>query len=380
MEKRDYYEVLGVGRDASTDDIKKAYRKLALQYHPDRNPGDTGAEEKFKEATEAYEILRDSDKRARYDKFGHAGLSGTGAGGFEGFGGFDLSDALRAFMRDFGGFGGFEDFFGTGSRSRGGRGKRGMRGNDLQVRLKLKLSEVADGVSKKIKVNRKVTCPQCAGSGAKDSSSKQACPTCNGTGELRQVSRSLFGQFVNITACPTCNGEGSIIKNPCPKCNGDGRIKGSKSVEMKIPGGVSTGNYLTLEGQGDVGSHGGPSGDLIILIEEVEDNVFERHGFDIICDLPVSFSQLALGARVEVPTLDGKAILKIPPGTHSHKIFRLKGKGIKRLHSYGKGDQLVRVVAWTPQSISPGERECFEDLEKRVKDKPPAAGRKIYSS
>lgn len=380
MEKRDYYEVLGVGRDASTDEIKKAYRKQALQYHPDRNPGDTGAEEKFKEATEAYEILRDSDKRARYDQFGHAGLSGAGAGGFEGFGGFDLSDALRAFMRDFGGFGGFEDFFGAGSRSRGGRGKRVMRGNDLQVRLKLKLSEVADGVSKKIKVNRMVTCSQCAGSGAKDSSSKQACPTCKGTGEIRQVSRSLFGQFVNITACPMCHGEGSIIKDPCPKCNSDGRIKGSKSVEMKIPGGVSTGNYLTLEGQGDVGPHGGPSGDLIVLIEEIEDNVFERHGFDILCDLPVSFSQLALGARVEVPTLDGKAMLKIPPGTHSHKIFRLKGKGIKRLHSYGKGDQLVRVVAWTPQSISPGERECFEDLEKRVKDKPPAVGRKIYSS
>ncbi|UCF04450.1 MAG: molecular chaperone DnaJ [bacterium] len=380
MTKRDYYEVLGVGRDTSPDDIKKAYRKLALKYHPDKNPGNKEAEEKFKEATEAYEVLRDQEKRAQYDQFGHAGVSGAGAGGFGGFGGFDLSDALRAFMRDFGGFGGFEDFFGTGATSRGRGGRRVSRGKDLQVRLKLKLREVATGVTKKIKVNRMITCTSCSGSGAEKSSSKETCPTCHGTGELRHVSRSLFGQFVNITPCTTCGGEGAIIKDPCPECSGTGRVKGSKSVEVKIPGGVSTGNYISLEGQGDVGPRGGPAGDLIILIQEVEDEVFERHGFDVLCDLPVSFSQLALGARVEVPTLDGKAALKIPPGTHSHKIFRLKGKGIQRLHSYGRGDQLVRLVAWTPQNIGKAERQCFEELDSKAKDKPPPPGKKIYSS
>jgi molecular chaperone DnaJ len=380
MTKRDYYDVLGVGRDTSPDDIKKAYRKLALKYHPDKNPGNKEAEEKFKEATEAYEVLRDREKRAQYDQFGHAGVSGAGTGGFGGFGGFDLSDALRAFMRDFGGFGGFEDFFGAGTASRGRGGRRVRRGKDLQVRLKLKLREVATGVTKKIKVNRMVACTRCGGSGAEKSSSKETCPTCHGTGEVRQVSRSLFGQFVNITPCATCGGEGAIIKDPCPECNGAGRVGGRKSVEVKIPGGVSTGNYITLEGQGDAGPRGGPAGDLIILIQEVEDEVFERHGYDVLCDLPVSFSQLALGARVEVPTLEGKAALKIPPGTHSHKILRLKGKGIQRLHSYGRGDQLVRLVAWTPQNIGKAERQCFEDLDSMTKDKPPPPGKKIYSS
>jgi molecular chaperone DnaJ len=376
MAKRDYYEVLGVSRDASVDEIKKAYRKLALKYHPDKNPGDKEAEEKFKEATEAYEVLRDQEKRQRYDQFGHAGVSGTGAGGFEGFGGFDLSDALRAFMRDFGGFGGFGDIFGTGTRTRGGR--RTVRGNDLQIRLKLSLQEVANGVTKKIKVSKMISCSRCNGTGAKDGSAKQTCPACNGTGELRQVSRSIFGQVVNVTTCPTCRGEGSVIKDTCSACGGEGRVGGSRSVEVKIPAGVTTGNYITLEGQGDVGPRGGPPGDLIIVIEELEDDVFERHGYDILCDVPVSFSQLTLGARLEVPTLDGKAAIKIPPGTHSHKIFRLKSKGIPRLHSYGRGDQLVRLIAWTPQKLSKEEREAFEELERRVKEKPPTAGRKVY--
>ena len=381
MEKRDYYEVLGVSRDASTDDIKKAYRKLALQYHPDRNPGDKEAEEKFKEATEAYEVLRDGEKRARYDQFGHAGVSGSGAGGFDGFpGGFDLSDALRAFMRDFGGFGGFGDLFGGGGSARGrGGGVRAVRGNVLHVRLKLTLNEVAKGVSKKIKVSKMIPCKKCQGTGAQEGTSKQTCTGCGGSGERRQVSRSLFGQFMNITVCPECGGEGSIITDPCAGCGGDGRAKGSKSVEVKIPAGVTTGNYITLEGQGDAGPRGGPPGDLVIVIEELENEIFERHGYDIVCDLPVSFTQLALGARVEVPTLDGKAAIKIPPGTHSHKIFRLRAKGIPRLHSYGHGDQLVRIIAWTPQSIDKEERATFEDLEKKVRDKPPPAGKKVYS-
>lgn len=379
MAKRDYYEILGVSREATLDDVKKAYRKLALKHHPDRNPGNKDAEERFKEATEAYEVLRDQEKRARYDQFGHGGLSGAaqGGGGFEGFaGGFDLSDALRAFMRDFGGFG-FEDFLG-GERGRARRGAA-ARGNDLQIHLKLTLAEIATGVTKKIKVQRLVPCSRCRGKGVKEGSSRQTCATCRGTGELRQVSRSVFGQFVNVQTCPQCRGEGTFATDPCPACGGEGRVEGSKNVEVKIPAGVATGNYIRLEGQGDEGPRGGPSGDLIIVIEEIEDALFDRHGYDISCDLPVSFAQLALGARVEIPTLDGTAAIKIPPGTQSHKILRLKGKGIPHLNSYGRGDQLVRLVAHTPQNLSREEREAFERLERTIREKPPAVGRATES-
>jgi molecular chaperone DnaJ len=382
MTKRDYYEVLGVERGASTDDIKKAYRKLALKYHPDKNPGDHEAEEKFKEATEAYEVLRDDQKRGQYDQFGHAGMGGAGgAGGYDFSGGFDLSDALRAFMRDFGmggGGGGFESFFGGGGggRRRGGR----ARGRDLQIHLRLTLQEVSRETTKKIKVSRKVPCKECGGAGAAKGSERKTCPTCQGQGEIRQASRSLFGTFVNVTACSTCGGEGTIVTDPCSHCNGDGRIKGTSSVEVKIPAGVSTGNYITLSGQGDSAPRGGVPGDLIIVIEEMEDEVFERHGFDILLDLPVTFSQLALGDKVEIPTLDGKAALKIPAGTHSHKIFRLKGKGIPRLHGHGRGDQLVRLIAWTPQDVSGEDKKAFEELGEKLKDGLPPAGRKVYTS
>jgi molecular chaperone DnaJ len=375
MAKRDYYEVLGVSRDAPLDDIKKAYRKLALQYHPDRNPGNKDAEERFKEATEAYEVLRDQEKRGRYDQFGHGGVSGpAGGGGFEGFsGGFDLSDALRAFMRDFGGFG-FDDFFGADRSSRR-RGGTSARGNDLQIHLRLALKDIATGVTKKIKVSRMTPCNRCKGKGVKEGASRQTCSTCRGAGELRQMSRSIFGQFVNIQTCPSCHGEGSITTDPCPACRGEGRVEGSKSVEVKIPAGVATGNYIRLEGQGDEGPRGGQAGDLIIIIEEAEDELFERHGYDVLYDLPVSFWQLALGARIEIPTLDGTAAVKIPPGTQSHKILRLKGKGLPHLNAYGKGDQLVRLVAHTPQNLSKEEREAFERLERTTREKPPAAGK-----
>jgi molecular chaperone DnaJ len=381
MTKRDYYEVLGINRDSSTDEIKKAYRKLALKYHPDRNPGDKGAEEKFKEATEAYEVLRDKEKRAQYDQFGHSGFAGAGAEGFGGFsGGFDLSDALRAFMRDFGGFGGFDDFFGAAASSGRRSGRKVRRGNDLQVKLQLTLRDVAQGAKKKIKVSKLVACSNCNGSGAKSGSTKQPCPACSGTGELRQVSRSLFGQYINITSCPECGGEGVVIKDPCTPCRGDGRTKGSRSIEVQIPAGVTTGNYITLEGQGDAAPRGGIPGDLIILIEELGSEIFERHGDDIFCDLPVSFAQLAIGGTVEIPTLDGKAALKIPPGTHSHKIFRLKGKGIPHIHSNRRGDQLVRVIAWTPQNLDKAAREAFAELERKITDKPPKCGKKVYGS
>ncbi|HMA77472.1 MAG TPA: molecular chaperone DnaJ [Candidatus Krumholzibacteriaceae bacterium] len=383
MGKKDYYEVLGVDRSAGIDEIKKAYRKLAIKYHPDKNPGDKEAEEKFKEATEAYEVLKDSKSRARYDQFGHAGLSGaaSGASGFGGFGGggFDISDALRAFMRDFGGgggFGGFEEFFG-GGRSRGGQ--RVRRGRDLQIKLKLTLKEVAEGITKKIKVKKMVPCNACGGSGAAKGSSKQTCTTCGGRGEVKQTSSSLFGQFINVTVCPTCNGDGVIIKNPCNKCGGEGRVKGTKTVEVKIPAGVTSGNYISLKGEGDAGPKGGPPGTLNIMIDEVEDKVFERHGYDVLCNLPVTFSQLALGDRVEIPTLSGKAVIKIPEGTHSHKILRLKGKGIPVLNSRRRGDQLVRIVAWTPQNLSQKDKEYFKELDKNINSKLPECGKKIYS-
>ena len=376
MAKRDYYEILGVERSASLDEIKKAYRKLALKHHPDRNPGNKDAEEKFKEATEAYEVLREKEKRARYDEFGHGGVSGPGPQGFEGFtgGGLDLSDALRAFMRDFGGFG-LNDFFGGGAGRRAGPSSG--RGNDRQVRLRLTLREIATGITKKIKVSKVIPCARCKGSGTKEGSVRETCQACHGTGEVRQVSRSPFGQFVNVKTCPSCRGEGSLISDPCPACGGEGGMEGSKNVEVKIPAGVATGNYIRLDGQGDAGSRGGPAGDLIILIEEIEDEVFERHGYDILSDLPVSFAQLALGARIEIPTLDGTAAIKIPAGTQSHKILRLKGKGIPHLNSYGRGDQLVRLVAWTPRSLSREERTVFEELEKKTREKPPAIGTKI---
>ena len=381
MAKRDYYEVLGVERSAATDDIKKAYRKLALKHHPDKNPGDHEAEERFKEATEAYEVLRDQEKRTQYDQFGHAGMSGAGgAGGFDFSGGFDLSDALRAFMRDFGMGGGGFDFFGG---SQGGGRRRGgarMRGRDLQIHLKLTLKEVSRETVKKIKVSRMVPCKECGGSGSAKGSERKTCPTCQGQGEIRQASRSLFGTFINVSACSTCGGEGTIVTDPCTKCRGDGRVKGTSSVEVKIPAGVSTGNYITLSGQGDSAPRGGVPGDLIIVIEEIEDKTFERHGFDILLDLPVSFSQLALGDKVEIRTLEGKAVLKIPAGTHSHKIFRLKGKGIQSLHGHGRGDQLVRLIAWTPQNISGEEKEAFENLDKKLKNDLPPAGRKVYTS
>lgn len=324
MTKRDYYEVLGVNRDASEEEIKKAYRKLALECHPDRNPGNKQAEERFKECTEAYEILRDPQKRSRYDQFGHAGL--REAAGFEGFDftTFDLSDALRAFMRDFGGFGSvFDEFFGTNTRQT----RRGYhKGQDLQIRLKLSLEEIATGVEKKIKLKRLQKCDQCNGSGAEKGTSKSMCPKCEGTGQIRRVSRSLLGQFVNVSPCNYCDGEGMVIDKPCPVCRGEGRVEGVSNISVKIPPGVTTGNYIPIRGAGNAGPRGGPSGDVIVLIEEEEHPVFIRHGDDIVHEMLISFTQAALGDEITVPTLDGNVNLKIPSGTQPGKIFRLREK------------------------------------------------------
>ena len=372
MSKRDYYEVLEVDRGASADEVKKAYRKKALKYHPDKNPGDKDAENSFKEATEAYEVLRDSQKRAAYDQFGHAGVSSSAAGG--GFAGqdFDISDALRAFMRDFG----FGDFFGGAGASAGrrGGGRRQHRGSDLQIKVDLTLGEIAKGVEKKIKVAHEVRCDTCSGSGARKGAEPTVCDVCGGSGEIRQVQRSLFGQFVNVAECHRCGGGGTVVTDPCGDCRGTGTIRGEETISVKIPAGVTSGNYITISGRGDVGERGGPPGNLYVVIEEEEHELFERHGNDIIMDMPVTVSQLALGTKVEVPTLEKKVLLKIPAGTPSHKVFRLKGKGIPRLNSYGKGDQLVRVVAWVPKKVSKEESELLKKLDESLSKKVPKPG------
>lgn len=360
--KRDYYEVLGVSKSASSDEIKKAYRKLAMQYHPDKNPGNSEAEENFKEASEAYEVLKDTQKRQRYDQFGHAGAQGnySGFGGFD----FDLSDALRTFMSE--GFG-FGDFFGSTSQKRGQR----QRGADLQIRLKLTLEEIATGVNKKIKLKKYTKCQDCDGSGAKAGSKPVTCPYCKGTGEIRHASRSIFGQFVNIVTCSQCQGEGTIVSDPCTTCGGEGRVKGESSINVKIPAGVSSGNYISLRGEGHVGPKNGPAGDVIILIDEIEHEIFERHGEDILFDLYLSISQVALGDQVEIPTLNGKGRLSIVPGTQSGKILRMKGKGIPALNNYRKGDQLVRVLVWTPTKLSEKEKKLFQELAECEGIRPP---------
>ncbi|MEE9555308.1 MAG: molecular chaperone DnaJ [candidate division Zixibacteria bacterium] len=374
MAKRDYYNILGVGRDASEDQIKKAYRKLAVKYHPDKNPGDKSAEEAFKEATEAYEVLKDGQKRQIFDNYGHDGLRG-GAGGFNGFAGFDISDALRAFMRDFGGFG-FDDIFETGGTRQ--RQSGSAKGRDLQVELELTLEEIARGVEKQLKIKRMVACDRCSGNGAEPGSSTKSCPTCGGQGQVRKVSRSLFGQFVNIQACPHCSGEGRIVEKACGSCAGQGVVKGQTTVKVKIPAGVSQGNYIAVRGSGNYGPRGGQPGDALVVIREKEHKQFTRRGDDIICEVPLSFSQAALGAEIDVPTLEGDSSLKIPSGTQSGKIFMLRNKGIKHLNGMGKGDELIRVVVWTPSKLSAEEKALFKKMAESRGEKPPAADRSFF--
>jgi len=359
MAKQDYYQTLGVPRSASQEDIKKAYRKLALQFHPDRNPGNKESEEKFKEAAEAYEVLGDAVKRQRYDQFGHEGIRGTDFHPFT-----DVNDVFSAFSDIFGGGTGgsiFDDMFGTQGRSRS-RGSAAAAGSDLKIRLKLPLEEVAAGVEKKLKVRKWKRCDVCDGSGARSSGSLTTCPVCHGSGEIRQVSRSVFGQFVNIATCQNCGGEGKVIKEPCQTCRGDGRVQGDATIKVQIPAGVSEGNYIPLRGEGNVGKRGGPAGDLIVVIEEEPHPVFTRNGDDVILDLLVSFPEAALGGDIEVPTLTGRARLKIDPGTQSGRILRMRDKGIPHLNSFGRGDQLVRVNIWVPTSLSGHERQVLKEL------------------
>lgn len=361
--KRDLYEVLGVSRNASQDEIKKAYRKLAIQYHPDKNPGDASAEEKFKEIAEAYAILSDQDKRARYDRFGHTATSGAGD-----FGGFsNIEDIFSAFGDIFGG--GFGDIFGGGSRR---RRRASNRGGDLQIKLRLTLEEVATGITKKIKVKKYVSCDECNGSGAARDSRAEQCPVCHGTGEMRHVTQSLFGQMINVTTCHRCNGKGTIISNPCRKCDGDGRITGQRNIEINIPAGVSSGNYIPLKGEGNVGKNNGPSGDLIVYIEEQKHEFFERVGNDVVMVLPVSYPQAVLGSSLEIPTLTGKAKINIPAGTQGGKILRMRNKGIPNVHGPGIGDQLVQVQVYIPTRLSVEEKNKIKELENIENLKPSA--------
>lgn len=358
--KRDYYEVLGVGKLVSADEIKKAYRKVAMQYHPDRNPGDHTAEEKFKEAAEAYEVLSDADKRAKYDRFGHSAF-GPGRGGFSSHD-MNMEDIFSQFGDIFG-----DDVFGSffsGGRSRGGSRSRGTRGSNLRVKIKMNFEEIAKGTSKTIKVKKYVACDTCHGSGAKDKNSLQTCSTCGGNGQVRRVQNTFLGQMQTVTTCPACNGEGSVITNKCTTCKGDGRVYGEETVTLDIPAGVQDGMQLSMSGKGNMGERGGSSGDLIILIEEEPHPQLSRDGLNVAFDLYISFPEAVFGSHAEVPTIDGRAKIKIPPGTQSGKIFRLKGKGFPSINSHEKGDQLIHVNVWTPQNVSPEEREMLEQLNK----------------
>ncbi|HLP17969.1 MAG TPA: molecular chaperone DnaJ [Bacteroidota bacterium] len=354
--KRDFYEILGVGRNATSEEIKKAYRKLALQYHPDRNPDNKEAEEKFKEGAEAYEALSDPTKRQRYDQYGHEGMRGTDFRSYQ-----NVNDIFSSFGDIFGGNSIFEEMFG-GSHHQQRRRDTGQPGSDLRLRLKLTLEEIATGTEKKIKVKKWKTCSTCSGSGAKPGSSKSNCPHCNGTGELRQVSRSMFGQFVNISTCAHCGGTGSVIKEQCTTCEGEGREHGESMIKISVPAGVSEGNYLTLQGQGNAGRRGGPAGDIIVEFEELKHEFFVRNGDDVIFNALISFPEAALGADLDVPTLTGHSKVKIEPGTLPGKMLRMKEKGIPRLNSYGRGDQLIRIQVWVPSKLTSKEKDLLKQL------------------
>ena len=359
MTKRDYYEILGVPKNASKEDLKKAYRKLAMQYHPDRNPDDKESEEKFKEAAEAYEILNDDDKKARYDRFGHEGVRGSGFGS-QGF--TDVNDIFSHFSDIFGGSGIFDDFFGGNQRSRGRRKSGGTPGADLRVTLKLTLEEISSGTSKKIKLKKYIQCDTCNGTGADGATSTKQCSQCHGTGEVKSVSRSVFGQFVNITTCPGCNGEGTIVDKPCKKCMGEGRIQDETSVTIQVPPGVYNESYMTMRGEGHAGKRGGHNGDLQVIFNEIPHEYFVRDGDDIVYDLFISFTDAVLGTDVDVPTLTGKARLKIDPGTPFGKFLKMSNKGIKHLNQGGYGDQIVRININVPKKVNSKEKELLKEI------------------
>ncbi|MBS1910380.1 MAG: molecular chaperone DnaJ [Bacteroidetes bacterium] len=366
MDKRDYYEVLGVGRDAADSDIKAAYRRLAMQYHPDKNPDNPEAEERFKEAAEAYEVLSNADKRARYNQFGHRGMH---AG--QDYHPFSNMDEI---FSAFGGNSIFEEFFGGGRRRSGGG--HAQPGSDLKIRLPLTLEEIASGIEKTIIIKKMVNCSDCGGRGTPTPEGVIACTVCGGSGEVRQITRSIFGQMINVAPCSNCSGEGRVVKEPCKTCRGEGRVQGEARETIDIPAGVSDGNYIPLRGKGNVGRRGAPAGDVIVLIEEKPHKHFARNGNDVIYDLTVSYPQAALGADVEVPTLTGASVITIEPGTQPGALLRMRDKGIPQLNSNRRGDQIVRVNLHIPTRLNEEERELLRNLSNGPNIAAPARDKK----
>ncbi len=375
MEKRDYYEVLGVSKSADAIEIKKAYRKLALKYHPDKNPGDKEAEEKFKEAAEAYDVLSNEEKRHRYDQFGHAGVGGAGQGGFGG--GMSMDDIFSQFGDIFGGFGGFSGFGGFG----GGRGSRRVnRGTNLRVKVKMSLQEIATGIEKKIKVKKYVACQHCNGTGAKDGKSYSTCSTCKGSGQVTRVQNTILGAMQTTSTCPTCEGEGKIINEKCTFCNGEGVLMSEEVISINIPAGVAEGMQLSLSGKGNAARRGGMNGDLIVLIEEEEHPELVRDGNDLLYNVFIGYPEAVLGETVEIPTIEGKVKVKIEAGTQPGKILRLRGKGLPDVNGYGKGDLLAKVNVWIPKNLSKDEKKLVEKMRETEGFKPGSGDKKSIFS
>ena len=375
MEKRDYYEVLGVSKSADATEIKKAYRKLALKYHPDKNPGDKEAEEKFKEAAEAYDVLSNEEKRRRYDQFGHAGVGGAGQGGFGG--GMSMDDIFSQFGDIFGSFGGFSGFGGFG----GGRSARRVnRGTNLRVKVKMNLQEIATGIEKKIKVKKYVACQHCNGTGAKDGKSYSTCSTCKGSGQVTRVQNTILGAMQTTSTCPTCEGEGKIINEKCTFCNGESVLMSEEVISINIPAGVGEGMQLSLSGKGNAARRGGVNGDLIVLIEEEEHPELVRDGNDLLYNVFIGYPEAVLGETVEIPTIEGKVKVKIEAGTQPGKILRLRGKGLPDVNGYGKGDLLAKVNVWIPKNLSKDEKKLVEKMKEAEGFKPGSGDKKSIFS
>ena len=375
MEKRDYYEVLGVSKSADATEIKKAYRKLALKYHPDKNPGDKEAEEKFKEAAEAYDVLSNEEKKRRYDQFGHAGVGGAGQGGFGG--GMSMDDIFSQFGDIFGSFGGFSGFGGFG----GGRSARRVnRETNLRVKVKMNLQEIATGIEKKIKVKKYVACQHCNGTGAKDGKSYSTCSTCKGSGQVTRVQNTILGAMQTTSTCPTCEGEGKIINEKCTFCNGEGVLMSEEVISINIPAGVGEGMQLSLSGKGNAARRGGVNGDLIVLIEEEEHPELVRDGNDLLYNVFIGYPEAVLGETVEIPTIEGKVKVKIEAGTQPGKILRLRGKGLPDVNGYGKGDLLAKVNVWIPKNLSKDEKKLVEKMKEAEGFKPGSGDKKSIFS
>src|ERR1035437_3023241 len=377
MSKRDFYEILEVSKSASADEVKKAYRKKAIQFHPDKNPGDKQSEEKFKEAAEAYEILSDTQKRQRYDQYGHAGVGGaSGGGGFNG-GGMNMDDIFSHFGDIFGGHFGGGGFGGFGGGQRGG-GQRVRKGSDLRVKVKLTLAEIAVGVEKKIKVKKQVACSHCSGTGAEAGSSSTTCTTCNGQGRVTRVQNTILGQMQTAAECPNCNGEGKIVKDKCKHCSGEGVVREDEVITINIPAGVMEGMQLSVSGKGNAASRGGVNGDLLVLVEEEAHPELIRDENDLIYNLLLTVPMATLGGSIEVPTVEGKVKVTIAPGTQPGKVLRLRGKGLPSVNRYGTGDLLVNIGVYIPENLNKEEKATFEKLSKSDNMKPNAAASRNF--